>query len=311
MNRTPPAEIRRALRAEVGFCCPVTDCGSPYLTWHHFDPPWSERHHHDADGMIALCLQHHEQADAGTFTEEQLRDLKTAGCHDAPAGRFNWMRDELIGFIGGNFYVDVAVAVQVGRHRVVWFNRDDANRLLLNLDLPSESGENRLRMEDNFWIETGSPVDLECPPSGTRVRASYENGDNIAVRFREVASPDEFVERYPQDEVLNKHLVEYVRQHPNDPMIAALAGRNDPASATYGDVAVRMMVSSFPVAVVEIELRIAGTSVDLRRSGTPVGGEKRVGAWIADSPLGYVVRAPADHPWAGMSDFESSLRPDT
>ena len=51
------------------------------------------------------------------------------------------MRDELIGFIGGNFYVDVAVAVQVGLHRVVWFNRDDDNRLLLNLDLPSVSGE--------------------------------------------------------------------------------------------------------------------------------------------------------------------------
>lgn len=124
--------------------------------------------------MIALCLQHHEQADVGTFTIEQLRDLKTARPQDVPAGRFNWMRDELIGFIGGNFYVDVAVAVQVGRHRVVWFNRDDDNRLLLNLYLPSMSGENRLQMEDNFWLETGSPVDLECPPSGGRVRASYE-----------------------------------------------------------------------------------------------------------------------------------------
>ena len=54
----------------------MPDCGSPYLTWHHFNPPWSERHHHDPDGMIALCLQHHEQADAGTFTVEQLRDLR-------------------------------------------------------------------------------------------------------------------------------------------------------------------------------------------------------------------------------------------
>ena len=166
-------------------------------------------------------------------------------------------------------------------------------------------------MEDNFWIETGSPVDLECPPSGTTVRASYGNGDQIAVRFREVASPDDFVERYPQDEILNQHFAEYVRQHPRDPMIGALAGKDDPASATYGDVAVRMMVSSFPIAVVEIELRIADTPVDLRRSGTLVGGEKRVGAWIADSPLGYVVRAPADHPWAGMSEFERSLRPDS
>lgn len=92
-------------------------------------------------------------------------------------------------------------------------------------------------------------------------------------------------------------------------MIAKLSGKGDRASATYGDIAVRMMVSSFPVAVVEIELSIADTPVDLRRSGTPVDGEGRVGAWIADSPLGYVVRVPADHPWAGMSDLERSLRP--
>jgi len=42
----------------------------------HFDPPWREREHHDPAGMIALCLQHHKEADAGTFTEAQLKQLK-------------------------------------------------------------------------------------------------------------------------------------------------------------------------------------------------------------------------------------------
>ncbi len=79
VDRTkPPADIRRALRVEVGFGCPVDGCGSPYLTWHHFDPPWRERQHHDAAGMIALCLQHHKEADSGAFSHEQLRVLKAS-----------------------------------------------------------------------------------------------------------------------------------------------------------------------------------------------------------------------------------------
>jgi hypothetical protein len=77
MERTRPlAEIRRQLRGEVGFGCPVEGCGSPYLTWHHFDPPWREREHHDADGMFALCLQHHKEADSGAFSDSQLRSFK-------------------------------------------------------------------------------------------------------------------------------------------------------------------------------------------------------------------------------------------
>lgn len=78
MNRTPPARIRERLRREVGFGCPVKGCGSPYLTWHHFDPPWSKHEHHEPNGMIALCREHHDQADAGAFTKDQLRAFKVA-----------------------------------------------------------------------------------------------------------------------------------------------------------------------------------------------------------------------------------------
>jgi hypothetical protein len=39
LPRRPYAHVVRQLRQEVGFRCPVDDCGNPYLTWHHFDPP--------------------------------------------------------------------------------------------------------------------------------------------------------------------------------------------------------------------------------------------------------------------------------
>jgi hypothetical protein len=291
MLRTPPTAVRTALRTEVGFRCPVPGCGSPYLTWHHFDPPWRERQHHDIDGMIALCLEHHAHADAGAFTREELHAIKLAGGRDnpAPTGTLSWMRKDLIAFIGGNFYVDVAVAVQVGRHPIVWFNRDDQNRVLVNLHLPSMSGKGRLRMVDNFWIETGDPEDLECPPSGTTIKARYANGDRVSVRFREIESKEAFGARYPDDKIVS----------------AALAEAGSPMNLM--DIALNVAVS-FPVAVVEIELSIADTPVQLQASGTTVQDQNRVGAWVMDSPLGYVVRVPKDHPWAGVSEFEKSLR---
>ncbi|MGH2946503.1 MAG: hypothetical protein ACRDPC_09650 [Solirubrobacteraceae bacterium] len=143
-------------------------------------------------------------------------------------------------------------------------------------------------MEDNFWIETGQPEDLECPPSGTTIRARYANGDRVSVRFREIASKEAFTARYPQDIVLNAALSE--------------AG----SSKTLMDLALEVAVS-FPVAVVEIDLTIADTPIELRASGPVVKGMRRGGTWIMDSPLGYVVRVPEDHPWSGTSDFEKRL----
>src|ERR1022692_4539989 len=67
---------KRRLRDDVGFCCPIPGCSSPYLEWHHFDPPWKVKHHHDPARMIALCRDHHPEADAGAFKVEQLHAYK-------------------------------------------------------------------------------------------------------------------------------------------------------------------------------------------------------------------------------------------
>src|ERR1700740_933715 len=108
MPRTaPPADVRRQLRAEGGFGCPVAGCGSPSLTWPHFDPPWRERQDHEPDGMIAMCLQHHKEADSGAFSDDHLRALKRdpflRRIGAEPAGRFNWKREPLIPKEGGAF----------------------------------------------------------------------------------------------------------------------------------------------------------------------------------------------------------------
>src|SRR5215210_6475176 len=91
-SRTPPVPVRRELAQEVGFGCPVEGCGSPYLTWHHFDPPWSERQHHEAAGMVALCRAHHDAADAGAYTKRDFYEMKAHGRDRTQAltGDFQW-----------------------------------------------------------------------------------------------------------------------------------------------------------------------------------------------------------------------------
>src|SRR5215207_2549038 len=102
MTRTPPVKVIRQLRQEVGFCCPVEGCGNPYLTWHHFDPPWRVEEHHRPEGMIALCAEHASKADHGAFTDDQLRELKRIGRSRATEARarFDWIRRRVLGIVG-------------------------------------------------------------------------------------------------------------------------------------------------------------------------------------------------------------------
>lgn len=186
LTRTPPAAVLRELRREVGFGCPVSGCRSPYLTWHHFDPPWHVRQHHNPAGMVALCLEHHAKANTGSFTNEQLRALKQAP-HDPEflAGEFDWRRRELLAVVGGNFYYQTPVIFAFRQQPVIWFNRDDEGYWLLNARMLTAQREPRLEIVDQFWAQVGTPADLECPPSGKLLHVRYANGDKIVVVFRE------------------------------------------------------------------------------------------------------------------------------
>lgn len=196
--RRPPASVLRILRREVGFGCPVRDCGSPYLEWHHFDPPWHVRQHHEPAGMVALCPEHHAKADAGAFTVAQLRALKSGASARSAAvgGRFDWMRYELLPVVGGNFYIRTPVVFTLRGEPGIWFERDEDGYMLLNARMLSASGQPRARIESNFWVAKGAPSDLECPPSGKLIHVRYDNGDDLRVEFMELASEEAANARY-------------------------------------------------------------------------------------------------------------------
>lgn len=196
MDRTTPIDVRRALRREVGFGCPVPGCSNPYLEYHHFDPPWREREHHDPVGMVALCAEHHRKADGGAFTAAQLVALKRPTT-EAAVGRFDWLRHDLLAVVGGNFYHETPVIFQFKGENAIWFERDAENHFLLNIRMLTNSGQRRLRLDNNDWIVQGEPTDFESPPSGRRIQAKYANGDELTVEFFELLSATTAHDRYP------------------------------------------------------------------------------------------------------------------
>lgn len=155
MDRTPPTKVRDALKKEINFGCPVEECGSPYLSWHHFDPPWNVREHHDVPGMIALCPTHHAQADRGAFTVDQLRMMKEEPYMRTPIGlkgRFEWKRENLVLFAGGCWFVQPPFLIRSKAQNLIWMTKDDAGYEQLSISIRNSEGYEVFSMDRNDWI---------------------------------------------------------------------------------------------------------------------------------------------------------------
>lgn len=185
VSQTPPAEVRKILRHEVNFGCPV--CGSPFLTWHHFDPPWRLCHHHKTEGMVALCLQHHKEADVGTYTKAQLRALKrNPYLRDTkPKAKFNWRRQLILLEVGSNYYISPKHILRVADNDVIWISCDSFGLQAISMDFRNANGNTILKMEANDWILLDEIEDMECPPSANAliIRVTKE-GIRLSLRFR-------------------------------------------------------------------------------------------------------------------------------
>jgi hypothetical protein len=236
MSRNPPDDVKKKLREEVGFCCPVPECGKPYLEWHHFNPQWHIEEHHRPEGMIALCREHHIQADHGAFTVTQLQKLKTDGKRNwaLVKGRFNWMRNRILAVVGGNFYYETMTIFQFGEKPIIWLERDSHGYLLLNVNMLTNSGQPRACIQNNVWANTGGEEDIECPPCGKRIHICYPNGDMIKVEFVEINSLED-------------------------------------AKNRYSDAPVDSWKIEFPITAIEVANVVAGTDLEFTARGTKVG----------------------------------------
>jgi hypothetical protein len=234
--------------------------------------------------MIALCRDHHPEADAGAFTIDQLKVLKRLGRdrNQALGARLNWMREELVAVVGGNFFVRTPIAVRVKDIPIVWFNRDDQGRLLVNLQALTTAGRPRMVMVDNFWMTEGTDErEIVCPPSGRLVSAKYPNGDALKVEFREVVSDKDFERRFPPAELPTDLKERFERDG------IALPEISHRESLTRFDL-------HFPVAVVEITMDIAGTGITFGPRQTDIGAGTMTGNWVVDCGVGVQIGSPGE-----------------
>ncbi|MCP3942536.1 MAG: hypothetical protein GY710_13760 [Desulfobacteraceae bacterium] len=200
-----PADVRKTLRTETNFGCPVDGCGSPYLSYHHFDPPYHVKKHNNPEGMIALCLHHHKQADVGTYTNEQLFELKKDPYlkqGDTIEGEFNWRRKDILINAGSNIYCGPQMIYLTKDEPLFWLSTDENSHVVLNLDIKDDSGEIIFSMRENDWIITSDLKNIECIPSGKSLKFINElRSIRLNIEFNNLSKVEllsTFKDRYGQ-----------------------------------------------------------------------------------------------------------------
>jgi hypothetical protein len=138
--------------------------------------------------MIALCLQHHKEADSCAFSNGQLRELKASPflkrIGAGPAGRFNWRREQVILEAGGGIFVRCPIFLRVQQRPVIWLSSDGSGNQVLNLDIWDSHGQLAMSMRDNDWLVGSGLDDVEAPPSARSlaVRAP-SRGFHVSIEF--------------------------------------------------------------------------------------------------------------------------------
>lgn len=247
-----PKSVKKVLRSEVGFGCPVKGCGNPYLEYHHFDPPVSVKPHNEPEGMIALCAQHHKKADGGAYTIEQLHALKKDKANaKLVRGNLDWLRKDLLAVVGGNFYYETPRIITIDNIDLVSLVRDEDGYLRLNVNMLSLEPDERIIIEENSWENIGSPLDLRSPPQGKELEISYHNGDYLYLRFIELQSFEQAQQRYETD--------------------------------VFKDI-------TFPITAVEVNMTIAGTRIELTPISSQLVGIKMTGCLSSHCGGGVVIQ---------------------
>lgn len=175
LNRTVPEKVKSQLRQEVNFGCPLPDCGCPLLTWHHFDPPWHIRNHHNPDGMIALCVEHHAMADQGIFSNEQLHAFKSnPNKLNLIRNKFLWFPEASIIRLGG-CYANDWCELSLCERPLLEIKRDNDGLTKICFMLFDKHGEIIAAMNKNeFTLIPKNIHDFTVAASSNRIKIWYE-----------------------------------------------------------------------------------------------------------------------------------------
>lgn len=193
-------EIKKYLRKEVGFGCPVPGCRLPFLEYHHFDPPYHEGKIHRKEGMIALCPNHHAKADAGAWTNEDLRKMKKCKNREPVKGCLDWDINNSILVAGKNFFLGGTFSLRVLGNEVFGLSQNKDGQLVVNALLWDSNGNVVTQIYENDIIANTLAVkDLLCTASGNKIRVeSLKDSTYFEVTMQRL-KVEKFVKRIPKD----------------------------------------------------------------------------------------------------------------
>jgi hypothetical protein len=127
-------------------------------------------------------------------------------------GRLDWLRQNVLYILGGNFIWEVKTILSVHAEPVIWVNRDEQDNLLLNCRVEDAEGKVLLQMEDNDWTAY-APEDLDCPPGGQRIVIQGKDGvTRFTIDFSQVTAERFYEEWQPKLERGLKQIDEHIRQ---------------------------------------------------------------------------------------------------
>jgi len=183
ISRNPPEAVKLLLRQEVGFGCPLPYCRLPFLSFHHFDPPWHKEHHHRPEGMIALCVQHHEMADRGAFDKARLHALKKSdhSVSDVKA-KFEWARSKQLIRLGGLYASPEGTVLlnRWGNFPAVSMSETDEGLMELSLVLQDAKGKRFAEINNNmFQASPPDLFDIDVNAGGTRAKIKVSKSEVI------------------------------------------------------------------------------------------------------------------------------------
>jgi len=183
MDRNPPLNVKKFLRKEVNYGCPVQNCGSLFLIWHHFDPPWSVQEHHNPEGMIALCTKHAPWADSGAYSTDQLRNFKrNPNSIELVKEKFPWMFENCIIRLGGCYAPDWC-RITISGKQVLGIEKDENGFTTVNFVLKNEKDEILSTMYENIFESVPKTVhDISISPGADRIKIWSEKR-RIGIEF--------------------------------------------------------------------------------------------------------------------------------
>jgi hypothetical protein len=144
-----PVEHYRVLRSEENFGC--GKCGTPIMTIHHIEG-YEEGKLAPTNELIMLCKEHHNQADEGQISKEELYSLKAHPFNEGIVRhRFQVSSSkELTMHIGGSVFIETPVALQLMGEPIISVRRE-GDAVLYSAKLYGKDGALRMQMTDNVW----------------------------------------------------------------------------------------------------------------------------------------------------------------